>query len=46
MMAQFDEILGKVISLPGRATKYLSPKIESELIQLLAKTVMNSLVEN
>ena len=44
MMAQYDEILAKVISLPARATKYLSPKIQNELIQLLAKTVTVSLV--
>ena len=27
MTAQYDKILAKVISLPARATKYLSPKI-------------------
>ena len=44
MMAQNDEILAKVISLPVRATKYLSPKIQNELIELLARTVTVSLV--
>ena len=44
MMAQYDEILAKVISLPARATKYLSPKIQNELIELLARTVTVSLV--
>ena len=44
MMAQSDEILAKVISIPARATKYLSPKIQNELIELLARTVTVSLV--
>ena len=44
MMAQYDEILATVISLPARATKYLSPKIQNELIELLARTVTVSLV--
>ena len=44
MMAQYDEILAKVISVPARATKYLSPKIQNELIELLARTVTVSLV--
>ena len=44
MMAQYDEILAKVISLPVRATKCLIPKIQNELIELLARTVTVSLV--
>ena len=44
MMAQYDEILAKVTSLPAHATKYLSPKIQNELIELLARTVTVSLV--
>ena len=28
LMAEYDEFLAEVISLPGRATNYLSPKIQ------------------
>ena len=35
-----------IISLPGRATKYLSAKIQIELIHLLANTVSSTFVES
>ena len=44
MMAQSDEFLAKVISVPARATKYLSAKIQNELIKLLVRGVTVSLV--
>ncbi|XP_065062428.1 uncharacterized protein LOC135689204 [Rhopilema esculentum] len=46
LMAEYDEFLAEVISLPGRATKYLSAKIQNMLIHLLANTVSSTLVEN
>ena len=44
-MAQYEKILAKVISLPTHATKYLSPKIQNELIELVARIVTVSLVQ-
>ena len=46
LMAEYDEFLAEVLSLPGRATKYLSAKIQNELIHLLANTLFLTLVEN
>ena len=45
LLAQYDEVLSEVIALPARATKYLSAKIQNELIGLLGKAVTSSLVE-
>ena len=39
LMAEYDEFLAEVISFSGRATNNLSPKIQNELIHLLASTV-------
>jgi hypothetical protein len=41
MMAQYDESLAKVISLPARATKYLSPKIQNELIEQVTVSLVH-----
>ena len=43
-MAQYDDVLGEVISLPSRAVKYLSHPIQEELIMLIGKAVKRSLV--
>ena len=45
LVAQFDEVLKEVISLPRRATKYLSPIIQEELIRLLGNAVRKSLID-
>ena len=39
LMAQYDEILAKVISLPKYVTKYLGHNIQEEIIALLGNTV-------
>ena len=44
LMAQYDDVLGEVISLPSRAIKYLSHPIQEELIALIGKAVKRSLV--
>ena len=43
-MAQYNDVLGEVISLPSRASKYLSHQIQNELIALIGKAVKRSLV--
>ena len=35
LMAQYDEVLAEVVSLPARATKYLSYKTQEELVSLI-----------
>ena len=44
MVAQYDEVLSELISLPSRATKYLSGKIQNELITLLGTTLRKTLI--
>ena len=38
LVAQYDEVLSELISLPSRATKYLSAAIQNELITLVGTT--------
>jgi hypothetical protein len=44
MQAKFDEVLQHLISLPNRATRYLSASVQNELIQLLSSATRNSLL--
>jgi len=39
LLAEYDEVLSEVIALPARATKYLSPKVQNELVGLLSKSI-------
>jgi hypothetical protein len=42
--AQFDPLLQELIRLPARATKYLSPQIQNEIISDLSEAVKSSLI--
>ena len=44
LVAQYDEVLSEVISLPYRATKYMSNIIQEEIIKLLGSAVRKSLI--
>ena len=44
LVAQFDDVLGELISLPSRSVKYLSHQIQEELIALIGKAVKRALV--
>ena len=44
LMAQYDDVLGEIISLPSRPVEYLSHPIQEELIALIGKAVKRSLV--
>ena len=44
-MAQYDSVLADVISLPYRATKYLSHDIQTEVIHLIGNAVRKSLID-
>ena len=44
LMAQYDDVLGEVISLPSSAVKYISHLIQEELIMLIGKASKHSLV--
>ncbi len=45
LVAQYDSVLADVISLPYRATKYLSHDIQTEIINLIGNAVRKSLVD-
>lgn len=44
MQAQFDPLLQQLVRIPAKSTKFLSPQILNELIQLLANGVHQRLV--
>ena len=44
MQARFDHVLKELIQIPARHTKYLSPKIQNELIQVISKLLRNQLL--
>ena len=44
LVAQYDEVLSELISLPSRATKYLSATIQNELITLLGTTLRKTII--
>ena len=44
LLAQFDDLLGQVISTPKGKTKYLSPIVQNEIISLIAEETKMSLV--
>jgi len=44
LLAEYDDVLAEVVSFPARTTKYLSAAIQSNLIELLARSVRSSLV--
>ena len=44
LMAQYDDVLDEIISLPSRPVKYLSHPIQEELIALIGKAVKRSIV--
>jgi len=45
LMARYDHTLKDLIQLPAHTTKYLSPTVQNEVIQLLGTTVKSSLVK-
>ena len=39
MLAEYDGVFSEVITLSARATNYLSPKVQNELVGLLSKSI-------
>ena len=44
MQARFDPVLEELLQTPARKTKYLSPKIQNELIQVVSDCLRNRLL--
>jgi len=44
MQAQFDTLLQELLRTPARKTKYLSPTIQNELIQIISTFLKNHLL--
>ena len=45
LLAKYDPVLEDLISRPARSIKYLSPLIQNELIELLAKHVQKDIID-
>ena len=44
LLAEYDEVLAEVTSIPARITTNLSATIQNKLIELLVRSVRSSLV--
>ncbi|KAG8540294.1 hypothetical protein GDO81_019541 [Engystomops pustulosus] len=46
LLADYDPVLHELIEMPQRSIKYLSPKIQNEIIQILAGQVQKEIVSD
>lgn len=46
LLSRYDDVLKKLLELPKGSTKYLSPTIQNEFIQMLATEVENKIFED
>lgn len=46
LLSKYDPVLEELLQRPGGTVKYLSPKIQNELIQLLAQHVKNDIISD
>ncbi|XP_068127278.1 zinc finger MYM-type protein 1-like [Hyperolius riggenbachi] len=44
LLAEYDPLLKQLLQLPQGTTKYLSPTIQNEIIEILSKQVVNDIV--